>query len=342
MVVARGRFLRVVSTVLVSLLAASDLAAQPSALAHTYSIVARDTVTGEMGVAVQTHWFAVGRRVPWAKSGVGAIATQSFTNPSFGPRGLALLEEGKSAQEVLDLLIESDEGRDVRQVAVIDAKGNAAAWTGNRCIQAAGHHVGDNYSVQANLMLSDAVWPAMAEAFESSEGPLAERMLASLEAAQAVGGDIRGRQSAAMIVVRGEPAEGEWAERSVDLRVDDDTAPLLSLRRLLRIHRAYEHMNAGDDALEVGDLERALAEYGMAAEKYPENPEVKFWFAVSLANEGQLDRALPIFEEVFDADPNWRTLAARLPGNQLLNVSNEELSRILKMGQNAGSVQNEP
>jgi len=199
-------------------------------LAHTYSIVARDPQSGEMGVAVQSHWFSVGSIVPWAEAGVGAIATQSFVNVSFGPRGLQLLREGKTAAEVVKELIAADEGRDVRQLAIVDSKGNVAAHTGAKCVPEAGHHIGDNYSVQANLMLNDRVWPAMAEAFEASSGPLAERMIVALEAAQEAGGDIRGKQSAALVVVKARSTGKIWEDRVIDLRVEDHSEPVQELK----------------------------------------------------------------------------------------------------------------
>ena len=302
---------------------------KPSNLAHTYSIVCRDAETGELGVAVQTHWFGVGTRVPWAEAGVGAVATQSFTNASFGPRGLALIKEGKTAQEVLDILIESDEGRDVRQVAIIDSKGNVAAWTGKKCIKDAGHTIGENFSVQANLMLSDEVWPAMAKAFKEAKGHLSERMLAALEAAQNEGGDIRGKQSAAMIVVKPESSGQPWADRSVDLRIDDHPEPLKEMRRLLKINKAYEHMDLGDVAIENNDIEGAEYHYGKAAELYSENIEIKYWYAVSLANAGKVEMSLPIFKEIFSKDENWRVLTKRLPQSDLINVSEEDFKTIL-------------
>ena len=203
-------------------------------LVSTYSIVAFDPETGDMGVAVQSHWFSVGSIVTWGEAGVGVIATQSLANPAFGPQGLALLRTGLDAKTVLEALINSDEGRDVRQLAVIDAKGNAASYTGKKCIQAAGHHIGKNYAVQANLMEKASVWPAMAKAFEQSKGSLAERMVAALHAAQAEGGDIRGKQSAAILVVRGKPTGNVWQDRLVDLRVEDHPTPVQELKRLLK------------------------------------------------------------------------------------------------------------
>jgi uncharacterized Ntn-hydrolase superfamily protein len=279
---------------------------------HTYSIVARDAATGDMGVAVQSHWFSVGSIVTWAGAGVGAIATQSFVEPAYGPRGLELMKSGLSAKQALDALLLVDEGRDVRQVAFVDTDGNVAAHTGAKCIEAAGHHVGNGYSVQANMMLNDKVVPAMAKAYESAEGDLAERLMAALEAAQAAGGDIRGKQSAAMLIVKSESTGRSWADRVLELRIEDHPTPIAELRRLLQIHRAYEHMNAGDLAVEHDDLELAMAEYGRAAELLPGNVEVQYWAAVTLATSGELEQALPIFRTVFAADPNWVELTRRL------------------------------
>ncbi|MFQ5605589.1 MAG: DUF1028 domain-containing protein, partial [bacterium] len=304
-------------------------AVQSTRLDHTYSIVARDPISGEIGVAVQTHWFAVGTRVAWAEAGVGAIATQSFTNPSFGPRGLELLKQGKSPQEVVDELIASDEGRNVRQLAVCDSRGRTAAWTGPKCIPAAGHFAADNFSVQANLMLNDRVWPAMAEAFQNATGPLAERMLTALQAAQNAGGDIRGRQSAALVVVKKESTGKIWQDRLIDLRVDDHPQPVPELKRLLHIYRAYQHMNKGDQALEKNDVEGALREYATAEKMQPDNFEMKYWHAVSLANIGMIDDSLPIFKEVFKQDEHWWILTKRLPKVDLLKVNEGELNRIL-------------
>ena len=279
---------------------------------HTYSIVARDATTGNMGVAVQSHWFSVGSIVTWAEAGVGAIATQSFVDPAYGPRGLELMKSGLSAEQALDALLLVDEGRDVRQVAFVDTDGNVAAHTGAKCIEAAADHVGNGFSVQANMMLNDKVVPAMANAYESTEGDLADRLMAALEAAQSVGGDIRGKQSAAMLIVKGASTGRSWTDRVLELRIEDHPTPIAELRRLLGVHRAYEHMNAGDLAVEHDDLELAMAEYGQAAELLPGNVEVQYWAAVTLATSGKLDEALPIFRTVFAADPNWVELTRRL------------------------------
>ncbi len=298
-------------------------------LVHTFSIVARDPQTGEMGVAVQSHWFSVGSIVSWAEAGVGAIATQSFVNVSFGPRGLVLLKSGKSAQEVVNELIASDSGRDVRQLAVIDSKGGAASYTGKKCIPAAGNFVGDNFSVQANLMLNDKVWPAMAKAYREAKGPLAERMVAALEAGQSVGGDIRGKQSAAILVVRPKSSGKIWEDRVIDLRVEDNADPIAEIKRTLKLYRAYEFMNKGDLAVELNDIKGAMENYGSAEKLFPDNIEMKYWHAVSLANSGLVKESLPIFKEVFKADRNWLTLTERLPAVDLLKVSKEDLQKIM-------------
>lgn len=300
-------------------------------LAHTYSIVARDKVTGEMGVAVQSHWFSVGTIVSWGEAGVGVIATQSFVNPSFGPRGLALLKAGLTAQQALDALIEGDEGRAVRQLAILDAQGNAAVHTGNSCIPSAGHHKGDNYSVQANMMRNDKVWPAMANAFESTRGPLAERMFAALEAGEAAGGDIRGRQSIALLVVAPQSTDQPWVDRKIDLHIADHPDPLGEMRRLLNVHQAYEYMNRGDLAIENGDVDAALISYGAAEELFPENEEMQYWHAVSLVNAGRLNDALPIFKKVFDRNTDWKELTSRIVQVGILKLSTDDLQRILSL-----------
>jgi uncharacterized Ntn-hydrolase superfamily protein len=311
---------------------AQSLSPRPLRPVHTFSIVASDPKTGELGVAVQSHWFSVGSTVPWAEAGVGAVATQSFVDPSYGRLGLELMRAGKSAPDALKSLIAGDDGRDVRQVAMIDAAGHVAAHTGAKCIDAAGNIVGDNFSAQANLMANDKVWPAMAHAFETTKGDLAERMLAALDAAQAAGGDIRGRQSAAIIVVTGQPTGKPWLDRIFDLRVDDSPAPLVELRRLVTLQRAYNHMNAGDLATEHKDNEGALREYGAAEQLVPDNAEMVYWHAVALVNMGRVDESLPLFRRVFAADPNWRTLTPRLVKSGLLPDDSKLIERIIAVG----------
>ena len=299
-------------------------------LAHTFSIVARDPQTGDMAVAVQSHWFSVGTAVSWGEAGVSVVATQSFTNKSFGPRGLALLKSGKTAQQTLDELLRTDEGREVRQVAILDAQGRVATHTGAKCVDMAGQQQGSQFSVQANMMLTSTVPAAMAKAYEqNAKLPFAERVVAALEAAQAAGGDIRGRQSAALLVVRGRASATPWDDRLIDLRVDDSAEPLKELARLLRLHRAYEHMNAGDLAVEKNDVPGAIREYQAAEKLFPDNLEMKYWHAISLANKQQVPAAIQLLQPIFRQDPNWRTLTQRLPKVGLLTMSDAELKQIL-------------
>ena len=310
--------------------------ARPLRPVHTYSIVARDPATGQLGVAVQSHWFSVGSNVAWAEAGVGAVATQSFIDPSYGRGGLDLMRGGASAGEALKTLVAKDEGRDVRQVAMIDARGRVAAHTGAKCIEAAGDRAGKDYSVQANMMLNDKVWPAMARAFEAAKGDLAERMLAALDAAEGAGGDIRGRQSAAIVIVKAESTGKPWADRLFDLRVDDHPEPLRELRRLVRLQRAYNHMNAGDAAVERKDNEGALREYSAAERLVPDNIEMVYWHAVALANMNRVEEALPLFRRVFAADPNWRTLTPRLVKSGILPDDKRLIDRIVNVGRRGG------
>jgi uncharacterized Ntn-hydrolase superfamily protein len=299
--------------------------------AHTYSIVARDPATGEMGVAVQSHWFSVGTVVGWGEAGVGVVATQSMVNPAFGPGGLELLRKGKTAKEAVDELVAGDEAREVRQLAVLDAKGGVAAFTGKRCVPACGHAEGAGFSVQANMMANATVWPAMAKAFENAEGLLAERMIAALEAAEAEGGDFRGRQSAALLVVRGTATGKVWEDRVIDLRVEDDPSPVGELKRLLRVHRAYENMNRGDVAVEKGDMAAAMRYYGTARSMYPENEEVTFWSAATLASNGRMDEALPMLANVFSRNPNWRIALPELVRLGHIKLDSEQVKRILSL-----------
>ncbi|MBN1406539.1 MAG: DUF1028 domain-containing protein [Calditrichaceae bacterium] len=300
-------------------------------LTHTFSIIAIDKEAGEIGVAVQSHWFSVGSIVAWAEPGIGAIATQSLVNVSFGPRGLELLKSGIAPQNALQELLSTDEGKAFRQVSIINTAGEVAAYTGEKCIADASHITGEGYSVQANMMLNDHVVPAMSEAFENSSGALAERMIGSLKAAQAAGGDIRGQQSACLLIVKSQSSGKIWEDRLIDLRVEDHPEAVDEIARLLKVFRAYEHMNNGDLAIEKNDEELALKEYHAAEEMFPGNLEMQFWTAVSLANIGKMDEALALFKKIFSADRNWHTLTNRIVKNGLLNISKENLEKILTL-----------
>jgi uncharacterized Ntn-hydrolase superfamily protein len=305
---------------------------QPFRPVHTYSIVARDSVTGEMGVAVQSNWFSVGSSVTWAEAGVGAVATQSFIDPSYGPLGLDLMRAGKTANEALEALLSVDEGREVRQVAMVDAHGNVAVHTGNKCIIEAGNIKGQQFSCQANLMEKNTVWGAMAKAYKSTKGDLIDKLMASLEAAQAEGGDIRGKQSAAILIVPGKSEGSPWKEKVIDLRIEDHKEPIKELKRLITVHRAYNHMNKGDEYFSSGDVKMALQEYAAAKELYPENLEIIYWAAVTMAGAGQVDDSLPLFKEVFSKDKNWMELTKRLPHSDLLPNDPDLIKKILSAG----------
>lgn len=299
-------------------------------LAHTFSIVARDATTGEMAIGVQSHWFSVGNAVPWAEAGVGVVATQSFVNKSYGNKGLVLLKEGKSPQQALDILLAADEGREYRQVAILDKFGNSAAYTGDKCVKYAGHETGKNFSVQANMMLNDNVVSEMEKAFLAHENlPLPERVLKTMQAAQAAGGDIRGKQSASIMMVKGEATDEPWNDQLFDLRVEDNPEPLQEMGRLLKVYRAYEHMNKGDLAVEKGDMEAAMKEYTAAEEMFPDNLEMKYWHAITLANNGDIQEAAEMLAEIYQKDDNWRKMTERLPASGLLTVDEDALNKLL-------------
>ncbi len=276
----------------------------------TYSIVARDPATGDLGVGVQTHQVGVGAIVPWVKPGVGAVATQSSANVAFGPQALALLESGLDAEHALAAILAGDRHPERRQVAVLDVSGKAAVYTGEACIPFAGHQVGEGYSVQANMMLNDTVPAAMARAFEASEGHLSARILAALEAAQGEGGDIRGSQSAAIVV----HAPGNGLDYQWDLRVDNDPQPLVRLRELVHLRLAGRRLSvrAGDEPPSLQEAFAAFAE----AEQLFRSDEQTFWFAVNVIGDryGELDRAAELLAPLFQRAPQWRELMHRLPG----------------------------
>ena len=297
----------------------------------TYSIVARDSVSGQLGVAVQSHWFSVGPIVPWARPGVGAVATQSLVDPAYGPLGLELMAMGKTAQVALTALLAGDADAAVRQVAMVDAEGNVAVHTGERAIAAAGHQTGAQYSVQANLMDRDSVWPAMAHAYENAEGDLAERLLVALEVAEAEGGDLRGRQSAAILVVSDEDTGRPWVDLVFDLRVEDHPEPVEELRRLVRLARAYHKLNEGDEWVTAGDMEAAMDAYRAATELVPDEAtggEAPFWVGVTLASEGREEEAVPYLQRAQVQYDRWADLLRRLPASGLLPADDALIDRL--------------
>jgi uncharacterized Ntn-hydrolase superfamily protein len=301
----------------------------PASAGATFSIVARDSATGDIGVAVQSHYFSVGPIVPWAEPGIGAVATQSLVEVSYGPKGLELMRNGKSAEQALHDLLEQDPHPEVRQVAMVDARGNVAAHTGPKCIPDAGDTTGNEYSVQANLMANAKVWPAMASAYEKSKGDLAERLLAALEAGQAAGGDIRGQQSAAIVIVKGKRSNKPWADRIMDLRVEDSPKPIAELRRLVTLWRAYRYVDEGDAFVTDGKIEDAMKSYATAASLAPGNDEILFWQAATLWKLGREKEASPIFKKVFSrGGRRWVDLVPRLATANLLNDDPASIKRI--------------
>ena len=278
----------------------------------TYSIVARDGDTGELGVAVQSHWFAVGPIVPWARPGVGAIATQANIEVSYGPRALELLQAGQAAPEALARLLSEDPGAAGRQVAVVDGAGRVAVHTGSGCIPLAGHATDNGVSCQANMMAAEEVWPAMLDAFTAGGGPLTGRLLDALDAAETAGGDVRGRQSAAILVV---PAAGDWWETVTALHVEDHPDPLAELRRLVELDGAYTLAGEADELVSHGRHDDAARLYRRASELAPGSPELRFWAGLGAAQAGELERGVADVREAIAMHAGWRTLLERLPAD---------------------------
>ncbi len=323
--------IRTYSMALVFLLCGQAIAGAglPLRPVNTYSIVARDAETGQLGVAVQSHWFSVGSMVLWAEPGVGAVATQSFVDPNYGPLGLQLMRAGKDASQALAALLAIDEHENVRQVGMVDADGVVANHTGDMAIVEHCDIAGEDFTVQANLMWKPTVCSAMAAAYAVAEGDLAERLMLALEAGEGEGGDIRGKQSAAILVVSGDRSQPAWGGRIIDLRVEDHAAPLIEMRRLLTMARAYNLMNEGDELMMLDKVEQAVVAYGSAEALVPDSHEMIFWHAATLAAAGRLDESLPLFEKAFAMWPQWRELVTRLPASGLLPDDPEVMRKIL-------------
>jgi uncharacterized Ntn-hydrolase superfamily protein len=275
----------------------------------TYSIVARDPASGELGVAVQSHWFSVGSTVPWAEPSVGAVATQSIADPSYGPNALDLLRAGVSVREALARLVRADDGHAMRQVAIVDSHGNVAVHTGRRCVQFAGHETGRGFVCAANMMRREGVPEAMARAYSTAFGELPDRLLAALDAAEAIGGDVRGRQSAAMIVVR---ARDDFEQPTLDLRVEDSAFPLVELRRLIRLRQAYDLAERADDLTVAGRREDAALLYHRSMEVAPENVELRFWGGLALVHLNERLAGLEAVKSAIEENDGFAELLTRL------------------------------
>jgi len=284
---------------------------------------------GEMGGAVQSHYFSVGSTVVWPHPGVGVVATQAMVNPDYGPLGHKLMEEGRSPDDALAEMLKSDPAKEMRQVALINRKGESAVFTGKQCISEAGHSKGLSYSIQANMMLNSTVWKAMEDAFLHTKEPLAERFLAALEAAEVEGGDIRGRQSANIKLVNIKKTGEVFKDYLLDLRVDDGPEPLKELRRLLNIHRAYEHAELGDTALESNDTGKALLEYSLAEKLDPKNIELKYWHGLALADMGKEEEAVNKLGQVYKKNPLWRELTKRVVDTGIVAIPQNILKKII-------------
>jgi len=278
----------------------------------TYSIVARCPVTARLGVGVQSHYFAVGAVCPWARAGVGAVVTQGFAEAAYGPLGLARMAAGDDAGAALGAVRDRDPAAAIRQVAMVDASGTTALHTGSASVPMAGGYQGDGYSVQGNMLASGAVWKEMAAAFEAAQGDLGERILCALEAGERAGGDVRGRKSAALLVVSGERVDAEWEGRLVDVRVDHHVDPLGELRRLAGVADAYASLRIAQEAFAAGDSERALAHASRARELAPDEPDLPFWTAVALAGAGHPEAAESLLADACARGEGWRELARRL------------------------------
>jgi uncharacterized Ntn-hydrolase superfamily protein len=296
----------------------------------TYSIVARDKKTGELGVAVQSHFFSVGSIVTWARAGVGAVATQAMVDIKYGPLGLELMSGGRSAPETLGALLKADSNRESRQVAMVDSKGRVAVHTGSKCLPHAGHARGEGFSCQGNIMRTEKVWSAMKKSFEANKSlPLAERMVEALAAAEKAGGDIRGKQSSAILIVSPDLKPTYWEGRLVELRVEDHPAPVPELKRLLRYQRGYEWANKGDDFLTAKDYPKALEAYTKALELVPEIDELKFWAGIGLLSGGKPDRGEAMLKEVIAKDRNWAEVTRGIAKVRSPPIAQEVLARIL-------------
>jgi uncharacterized Ntn-hydrolase superfamily protein len=271
----------------------------------TYSIIGRDPETGELGIAVQSRWFHAGQDLAWVEPGVGAVCTQAFTEPSYGLRGLELLREGRTPEDALQHLTAADDGRDVRQVAIVDGEGHFAQHTGARCVPAAGHTTGSDCCAQGNMLASATCWNSMVEAFGATEGTLVDRLLAALEAAEREGGDARGRQAARVLVRRGQGTGTPWQDRVIDLQVVDHPEPIGELRRLVDVKHAYDHLGRAFELMGRNEVDAAVEEVDAAAALAPADDQIMFWRATLLLGTGRTDEASTAYRDAVRAHPGW-------------------------------------
>ena len=298
----------------------------------TYSIVAIDKESGEMGGAVQSHWFSVGSLVLWAEPGVGIVATQSFVRPEYGPEILKLFGTSSASPKfILESLLKKDSEQNVRQVGAVNVVGESVSFTGKDCVSYASSIEGDGYAIQANIMANPGVPEAMEKAYLSTEGSLSDRLYAALSAAEALGGDLRGKQSAAMLVVPLKKVDNLLSSKIYDIRVDDSPNPLEELSRLMRIQKAYIFANEGDILSAEGRLDEALDAYNKASELYPENVELLFWGAVILSTDGKFDVAKPMFEKILNINPSLKEMIPRLENHPMFPLSSDTVKKILAL-----------
>ena len=295
----------------------------------TYSIVARDQKTGQLGVAVQSHYFSVGPVVPWARAGVGAVATQSMVEVSYGPIGLDMMAGGKSAKETLESLLKTDAKADTRQVGMVDSKGVVATHTGSRCIDFAGHSVGEGFSCQANLMRNDTIWGAMERAYlNNSDLEFSERLVSTLEAAEEAGGDVRGKQSAAILIVSPNLYPNPWMGRLLELRVEDSSRPLEELKRLVKLKRGYEWAEKGDDLLSSGKIKESSEAYARALEYAPGNEEILYWKGITMLASSLQEEGRRILVEIFKKNKSWVQVTRSLIDKGYV-TNNEALQKLI-------------
>jgi uncharacterized Ntn-hydrolase superfamily protein len=295
----------------------------------TYSIIGRDPDTGELGIAVQSRYFAVGCAVPWIEAGVGVIASQAFTNPVYGQEGLRLLRSGLQPQEVLGRLLREDEGQAVRQVAIVDAHGRTALHTGTQCVAAAGHSTGSNCCAQANMMAKDTVWEAMVQAFERGVGRLADRLVAAMEAAEREGGDLRGKQSASLFVVSGPSASAVPQDRFLDLRVDDHWDLVAEIKRLLSYARSRQRADQAVQKAMAQDVSGALADLDVCCGEYPKEPEFLFRRSVVLLLLGRIPEAREMLQAAQAIHPGWSELLLRFADAGVIPTRREMLEPLV-------------